>query len=136
MDFAYKNFSLEKFLKYDSSSILNNKISKLETAIQEKDSSLKNQKQEMEGLILRIQRLEKQLSNVTKAQHSETEKRLKEIRNKNDRLREKLAVYEEFDALQGSEGEDYLDSEAEVDITGISGKRMLFIGGETKWFRN
>lgn len=132
MDFAYKNFSLEKFLKNDSSSIFNNRISELEAVIQEKDNLLKNQKQEIDGLISRIQRLEKQLSNVAKAQASETEKKLKEISNENDQLREKLVIFEEYDALTEIENEVNLDCEEEIDITEISGKRMLFIGGRNE----
>lgn len=132
VEYSCDNFSLEKFLKSDSTSILNNKISELEAVIQEKDNMLKNQKQEIDALNSRIQRLENQLSNVVKAQASETEKKLREIRNENDQLREKLAIYEEFDELQGIENEDYLDCEDEVDITAISGKRMLFIGGRNE----
>ena len=132
MDFAYKNFSLEKFLKCDSTSILNNKISELEATIQEKDNSLKNQKQEIDYLNSKIQRMERQLSYVTKNQDSETEKKLRDISNENERLREKLAIYEEFGSLMEIENEDYPDSEEEIDITEISGKRMLFIGGRNE----
>lgn len=126
------NFSLEKFLNCDVSSLLKEKNSELEAVIQEKDNLLKNQKHEIDCLNLKIQRLERQLSYVTKAQASETEKRLREISNENDRLREKITIYEEFDALMANENEDYLDCEEEVDITAISEKRMLFIGGRNE----
>lgn len=76
--------------------------------------------------------MERQLSYVTKTQDSETEKKLREISKENDGLREKLAIYEEFDALQGTENEDYLYCNEEVDITTISSKRMLFIGGRNE----
>jgi Glutaminase len=132
MDFAYKNFSLEKFLKYDSSSILNYKISELEASIQEKDNSLKNKKKEIDCLNSKIQHLERQLNKMTKAQESETEKKLREISNENDKLREKITIYEEFDSLMRTENEVYLDCEEEVDVTAISGKRMLFIGGRNE----
>lgn len=132
MDFAYNNFSLEKFLKYDSSSILDAKISEQEIVIQEKDKLLRNQKEEIDGLKSRIQRLEKQLTHATEVIAFETEKKLTMSNNENIWLREKLAIYEEFDELLGNENEDYLDCEEEIDITAISGKRMLFIGGRNE----
>lgn len=132
MNFAYKNFSLDKFLQCDTSAILNNKITELEAVIQGKDNLLKSQKQEIDGLNSRIQRIKKETINVTKIHATETEKKLREIRDKNDQLREKLTIYDEFDALQGIENKDYLDCNKEVDITAISGKRMLFIGGRNE----
>ena len=128
LDFTHENFSIDKFLRCDSSSLLKAKVSEYGTIITEKDNSLENQEREIESLNLRIQQLEKQLSHETAVQASESEKKL----NKNERLREKIAAYEEYFSLQDAKDEILEDSEDKVDISEISDKRMLFIGGRSE----
>lgn len=129
MQYSFKNFSLERITHQDANSILRAQLTDYTNMLNTKDLKLESLTNEVESLKTRNHALENDLYKESSAVISEYEKKLELSNKENLRLKEKLAVYEEYVVLLSNDNELLVTPGDELDITEVIGKRMLFIGG-------
>lgn len=129
MQYSFENFSLERITHQDANSLLRAQLIDYTNMLNTKDIKLQSLTNEVETLKARNHALENDLYKESSAIISEFEKKLESSDKENLRLKEKLAVYEEYFSLLSNDNELLIPPDEELDITNVIGKRMLFIGG-------
>lgn len=129
MQYSFKNFSLERITHQDANSLLRAQLTDYTNMLNMKDLKLESLTYEVDALKIRNHALENDLYKESSAVISDYEKKLELSDKENLRLKEKLAVYEEYFTLLSNDNELLVSPGEELDITEVIGKRMLFIGG-------